>query len=241
MILLSTILSVCLLGYGDPHESIKTDNFIVHCDSEALQSTIGHHAEVYRRDIAVRWIGEPQKNWPYRHIIHSGYGQLHGLNENFFYLTHIINVYNIDDTQILYSTLPHEVAHSVLRVHCGLRLPLWASEGIAMMCERPEMGAVDNALLAQSVVNTSLESLFVRSTYPLLLSRLFYGQSYSVCMYLVGRSDEKAFLKFVQDGHINGWKQAVEKHYKTSMDELQQDWWEWHIDRFGVEEKFLEN
>jgi hypothetical protein len=211
---------------------LRSQNFLVNCKDEALQASVSHYAEVYRRDIAIQWIGDVPANWPYPHIVNVSKAAPHGQNKNLLFFTHQLEVHNEDESQILYSTLPHEVCHSVIGTVCGLRVPLWASEGIAMMCERTDMGASDNARFARMVEDTPLKVMFLRRDYPIFFKNPFYGQAYSVTVFLVEKSDKKTFLRFVQEGNVNGWDKALAETYKVDWGTLQVDWWAWHQKRF---------
>lgn len=226
-------MAALLLLVSSEVAGLRSENFLVNCQDKALQASTSHYAEVYRREIALQWIGEPQPRWSYPHIINVSKDDPHGENNVVLNLTHKLDVYNVDETQILYSTLPHEVCHSVLLTYCGKSIPLWASEGIAMSCERIEMGAKDPARFARMAEDRDLREMFNRDTYPIFYKNAFYGQAFSVTQFLVERSGRKEFLAFIQQGKNSGWTEALEKTYQLDWATLQSEWWIWHQAKFG--------
>ena len=113
----------------------RTQNFIVTAASPQLAKEVGDLAEVYRRDLAIEWLGKELPPWQQPCPIqaeaapHLGAG-----GQTSFMFQHGVpfgwemHIYGSRE-RVLDSVLPHEVTHTIFATHFGRPLPRWADEG----------------------------------------------------------------------------------------------------------------
>jgi hypothetical protein len=157
----------------------------------------------------------------------------------------------------LASTLPHEVAHTVLASYFGKSVPRWADEGAAVLSESDDEQA-NHDVRARELLGAGrairLKVLFRMTEYPRDMIVLF-AQGHSVTRFLaskpapgvpflkdlphVGRLFENpgadghrllvAFLQLGSDGNTaESWDKAAKTVYRfESVDALEEAWLEW--------------
>jgi RNA polymerase sigma factor (sigma-70 family) len=129
--------------------------------------------------------------------------------------------------RILYSQLPHEIAHTVLAAHFGRPVPRWADEGVAVLSE-DETERNRHANLMTELLNGGralrLAYLLPLKEYPSDIMTL-YAQGYSVTRFLVEKGDRGGFLEFVKAGMTHGWTQAARSTYNVAeLADLEKEW-----------------
>lgn len=135
-----------------------------------------------------------------------------------------------DDPELFAATLPHEIGHIVMRdaLH-GHRPPLWANEGMAMLCESPAQQQRYRAYVVQALVAgraMALGELLALGEYPAgERRRLFYAQSHSLATFLVDRRGPGAFIDFLRDVRRSGAPGALQRAYGfASIPALTEAW-----------------
>ncbi len=113
----------------------RTQHFIVTAADANVAKTIGDLAEVYRRDLAIDWLGHELPEWsgpcPIRAEVapHLGAGGATSFmferGRPFGWQMSIQGSYE----RVLDSVLPHEITHTIFATHFGQPLPRWADEG----------------------------------------------------------------------------------------------------------------
>lgn len=221
------ILAAALAG------QVSTDNFKMDRCETAVEKKVIHYAEVYRRDIAVEWFGEEVQPWGWRHDISVDQEGPRGGYNQFSLLGTSIHASG-DETHILYSSLPHEICHSVNLFKLGLGLPRWVDEGMAMLSERQEMGCRSNLPLLKSSTRVPLATFLDQKSYPLFFRQNFYGQCLSLTKFLVDKKGKREFTAFVRRGRTHGWADAAARHYGYGdVATLESEWQSWHRKSYG--------
>ena len=117
--------------------------------------------------------------------------------------------------------LVHEIAHALLvhRLNYPERLPLWANEGFAVFVEPDYMHRHYHRLVSVEAARDALiplRTLMTSTTYPDERVELFYGQSWSVANYLIGRGGIGKFVAFLRDAGSDrqNLRKSLDKHYR---------------------------
>src|SRR5262245_31596417 len=223
------ILIAAFCSLGAQHQ---TANFLVHAPNAQIAQQIGQYAEQYRREKALLWLGYEMPQWPQPcplHVtvnmegpsgatsFHFGQGTILGMK---------MEIQGPLD-RLLASVLPHEVTHTVFAHYFRQPVPRWADEGGSVLSE-DLLERRRHDMLTRQILNRGqqipLRRLFSLKEYPREVMCL-YAQGYSMCDYLVNRSDRKTFLSFVGHGMRHGWDRAVQSFYgMRNVEELEAAW-----------------
>jgi hypothetical protein len=210
----------------------RTTNFVVIAPTPQIAQQIGQYAEHYRREKAVEWLGREMPPWGQPcplHVtvnmegpsgatsFHFGQGTILGMK---------MEIQGPLD-RLLASVLPHEITHTVFAHHFRQPVPRWADEGGSVLSE-DDIERVRHDKLTRQILNQGkqipLRRLFALKEYPREVMCL-YAQGFSMCDYLVKRSDRRTFLAFVGHGMNHGWDSAVQSFYSLrSVEELEAAW-----------------
>lgn len=231
MKLFFAILAGALLCAGRVAEgsAVKTPNFIVDGPVTELTQEVARRAEDYRRKIAVEWIGRelPQWNIPCLLFVSVEDG-----SKSWAWTYHFkgeIRGIVIRGTreEIFEHSLPHELTHAVTLSYFGDYIPRWADEGMAVSgeCDCPKR-------LHGRWGNKPLRDLFTTTDYPDDWEP-FYGQGYSVTTYITKTYGRPLFFEFIRQGGRQGWEKSCENVLKTKLDDLENDWKQWHTANFA--------
>jgi RNA polymerase sigma factor (sigma-70 family) len=220
---------------GDIDDSaikVRTANFIVAAPSIRLGQIVADAAEYQRKKQAVRWLGEEMPSWkkpmPIKATITSkganGYTAF-AFKEGKVKSASMYLEGPLD--QVLATTLPHEITHTILAHHFGVPIARWADEGAAMLSEDAE-SQLQHVLRLRELLKAEatypLKRLFAFDDYPKNAAAL-HAQGYSVTDFLVQRKDHRTFLAFVKQGMKENWDKALERHYRiSSVEELEKAW-----------------
>ncbi|HVK17113.1 MAG TPA: sigma-70 family RNA polymerase sigma factor [Fimbriiglobus sp.] len=224
-----------------PSERFATENFVVDAPTKELAQKFGESAERYRKEKAIEWLGSEMPRWPQKcplrvqiTLKETGgattftFGRINDKPEVMSQEMHIFG----EARQLLTSTLPHEVTHTVLAHHFGQAVPRWADEGASVMSESEgERRAHDEK--CREIMNQgrgiSLRVLFNLKEYPRDMHVLFV-QGYSVSRFLIEKKGKAKFLQFVREGMKDdnqNWDAAARLYGFDSTDELQVAWVDW--------------
>jgi hypothetical protein len=215
----------------------KTTNFTVSAPTAQLAQEIGDQAEVYRKQLAVEWLGKELPPWskpcPIRADVAPDKGA--GGATSFVFQHGEVFGWNMNiqgsRERILDSVLPHEVTHTIFASYFRQPLPRWADEGACTTVEHPSEVSKQERNLIQflrSGRGIPFSQMFAMKEYPKDVMPL-YAQGHSLSEWLIENRGRKAFLEFVGDGmQDENWPRAVREHYGfNSLLEMQTAWNDW--------------
>lgn len=215
---------------SDNFRIIKTENFIIDSPAFELSQEIGKQAEDYRRQIARKWIGRELPTWIIPCIIFVSLE-----NNNYAWTYHYqgqLRGISIRGSRedIFKHSLPHEITHAVMLTYFGETLPRWCDEGLAVCGEKDCPHRLQGRWGKQP-----LRDLFEVQDYPREWEP-FYGQGYSVTIYLIKKYDHQILFKFIRQGKSTlGWEEACRINLRCSIKELDVSWRKWHKENFENE------
>jgi hypothetical protein len=247
-VLFALLLAPALMGAGystNRAPDYQTRNFVVYAPTREVAKQVGNAAEVYRKQLAIEWLGYELPQWAAPCPIKVNVGQLGagGATTFSFYpnaqgSAEVCNWdMNIQGSleRILDSVLPHEVSHTIFACHFRRPLPRWADEGAATLAEHESERRRQEMTLKQ-VIGTPrripLKNLLNIKDYPRDPQDVLtlYAEGYSLADLLVQEGGRARYLKFVADAHQHGWEKAIRAHYTyRNVDELEKRWYEWVI------------
>lgn len=213
----------------------RSANFEVTAESTDLAREIAHQAEEWRTTLARRWLNRPLADWDSSCRIRvatrptggTGWTDYHFLGGR---LVRVGIRLEGPSERLLEYVLPHELTHAVLVTAVGQAMPRWADEGAAMLSESQSQQH-RHRLRAHQLLKAGdlipFSELLKTAEYPGKKSRLhaFYTQSFTLCEFLISQGGPGRFLQFVQDGHSEGWDDAIRRHYKLQdAQALQRAW-----------------
>ncbi|MFN3192535.1 MAG: hypothetical protein ACE361_18625 [Aureliella sp.] len=222
---------------------VNTRNFIVFAQSKELAEQVAEAAEGFRRDLAMRWLGEELPPWSQRCPVHvTASPNLGASGETTFapISTGVGNwrmVVNGTQERILDSVLPHEISHTILATHFakyaqqGRFVPRWADEGACTTVEAEVEKKKHRHFLNQFLRTgrgLAFNRMFTLKDYPKDILPL-YAQGHSAVQFLIDQSSPRDFIRFLDDGMATGnWQTALQKHYAyASIGQFQQLWNKW--------------
>lgn len=220
--------------------SYKTPNFVTHAPSAEVAKQVGDAAEIYRKELAITWLGHELPKWsaPCPIKVKVGNYGAGGATTFSFDRGHVFGWdMQIQGTleRILDSVLPHEVNHTIFACHFRRPLPRWADEGAATIVEH-ESEKKRQRLLNRQVMGTNkripLRHLLSMTEYPSEMQQVLtlYAEGYSLADFLLQRGGKKRYLMFLENAHKNGWDEAIAKLYKyKNVEDLEQSWGKWII------------
>jgi len=237
---LALVLSPALMG-----AAYQTENFVINAPTAEIAQQVGQAAEVYRRELAIEWLGHELPRWAAPCPVKVKVGQLGAGGATTFSFfpngkgsAEVCNWdMNIQGSleRILDSVLPHEVSHTIFACHFRRPLPRWADEGAATLAEH-DSEKRRQVLTVRQTINTKrripLRNLFNIKEYPTDMQDVMtlYAEGYSLAELLVQEGGRTRYLKFLSDAHREGWDKAVHAHYGyRNVDDLEKRWTEWVI------------
>jgi hypothetical protein len=215
----------------------KTANFVVSAPTPQLAKEIGDQAEVYRRDLAIEWIGQELPAWSKPCPINAQVSPNLGAGGATSFVFDRGEVYgwkmNIQGSheRILDSVLPHEVTHTIFASYFRQPLPRWADEGACTTMEhRSEIAKQEKNLINYLHTGRGIpfSQMFAMKEYPQDVLPL-YAQGHSLSEWLIEARGRKEFLAFLADGMKDeNWPRAVHEHYGfDNLLTMQTAWNDW--------------
>jgi hypothetical protein len=229
------ILAFCQASTALAAAGYKTRNFTVTAPTPQLAKEIGDAAEVWRRELAIEWLGQEMPPWskpcPIEAKLERGAG---GATSFVFDRGEVFGwKMNIQGSRerLLDSVLPHEVTHTIFASHFRQPLPRWADEGACTTVEhRSEIAKQERNLITYLKTGRGIpfKQMFAMKEYPSDVMPL-YAQGHSTAQWLIESRGKQAFLAFLADGmHDENWERAVHKHYGfAGLTEMQMAWNDW--------------
>lgn len=227
------------LNLGTEAATYQTVNFAVTSDRPEVAEQVGKAAELYRRQLAVFWLGKPLPNWsrPCKVSVREGALGAGGQTTFQFVRGEVLNWrMQVQGTleRILDSVLPHEVNHTIFACHFRRPLPRWADEGAATLFEHRSEQLKQLALLNEVIRNKneiiSLRDLLSMKEYPQGQRPMLtlYAQGYALADFLVQQKGRHAYLKFIADGERGNWEDAIRTNFDhAGIESLEKNWRGW--------------
>ena len=157
---LATALLPLLLG-----ASYRTANFVIRNDDEKFAKQMGDAAEMFRRELAIEWLGKEMPNWGQPCAMTVKVGPHLGAGGATTFVFDRGEVFGWRMTiqgsreRMLDSVLPHEITHMVFASHFRQPLPRWADEGGARAsstsARRPNTGGCSSSSCAPTAASPS--------------------------------------------------------------------------------------
>jgi hypothetical protein len=215
----------------------KTTNFVVSAPTPQLAKEIGDQAEVFRRQLAVEWLGQELPAWSKPCPISADVSPNKGAGGATSFVFDRNEVFgwkmNIQGSRerILDSVLPHEVTHTIFASYFRQPLPRWADEGACTTMEdRSEIAKQERNLIQYLKTGRGIPfgQMFAMKEYPQDVMPL-YAQGHSLAEWLIETHGRKAFLAFLADGMKDeNWPRAVRAHYGfDNLLTMQNSWNDW--------------
>ncbi|HEY7310424.1 MAG TPA: hypothetical protein VH643_13750 [Gemmataceae bacterium] len=229
-------LFLALTSFASLGASHRTPNFVVEAPDEEIARKIGESAERYRKEFAVKWLGEEMPRWEKRCPLkvtvtdNASGGATSFAFERGAILRIDMHIEGKAD-RLVASVLPHEITHTVFAYYFRAPVPRWADEGGSILSEdekvRREHDNMVRKILQTPGRAIPLRRLFPSKDYPRDIMVL-YAEGYSVSRFLVEANDRKTFLAFVAEGMKGDWDKACEKHYDfATVEEMEKAWLKW--------------
>jgi hypothetical protein len=228
----------------------KTRNFVVTAPTAEIARQVGDAAEVYRKEIALAWLGQELLPWYQPCPVLVKVGQIGAGGQTTFSFHPSPSGRNEPDEvtgwdmriqgsleRILDSVLPHEISHTIFACHFRRPLPRWADEGAATLIEH-ETEKRRQVMTVRQVIGTRrripLQTLLTLKEYPRDMQDVMtlYAEGYSLAELLVQQGGKARYLKFINDGEQGrgGWEKAIQSHYGyRGVEDLEKHWHEWII------------
>jgi hypothetical protein len=237
----ASTLVICLCFVATSRQAgaagYKATNFTVSAPTAQLAQEIGDQAEVYRKQLAIEWLGKELPPWSKPCPIRADVAPSKGAGGATSFVFQHGEVYgwnmNIQGSRerILDSVLPHEVTHTIFASYFRQPLPRWADEGACTTVEHPSEVSKQERNLIQFLRNgrgIPFSQMFAMKDYPKDVMPL-YAQGHSLAEWLIENRGRKAFLEFVGDGmQDENWPRAVHEHYGfNNLLEMQTAWNDW--------------
>jgi hypothetical protein len=215
----------------------RTQNFIVTAATKELADEIAEQAEVFRRDLAVEWLGNELPPWgaPCPITVEEGPHLGAGGATSFSFHTGFPTEWtmNIQGSRerLLDSVLPHEVTHTIFASHFRCPLPRWADEGACTTVEHDSEKDRQKQFLIEFLTTNrgiAFNRMFAMKDYPPDVMPL-YSQGYSLARYLIQQGGKRKFVDYIGEGMAtNNWPATTKKFYKfRDLSQLQVTWLEW--------------
>ncbi len=217
--------------------SFRTQHFVVTAATGEIAKSIAEQAEVYRRDLAILWLGRELPEWsaPCPITVQTGENLGAGGATSFMFergrpfgwRMSIQGSYQ----RVMDSVLPHEITHTIFATHFGQPLPRWADEGACTTVEdASEKSKQHHNLIRFLQTNRGIafNKMFRMREYPPDVLPL-YAQGYSVTRYLIAQGGQRQFVNYVGEGlRTDNWPAATRKFYGyDDLSDLQVKWVAW--------------
>lgn len=244
----AALLAAAVVSLGASH---RTQNFVATAPSQQLATEVCEAAEVYRRDLAIQWLGKELPPWrepcPIQ-VTHVGPNIGAGGATSFMFergrpFGWTMSIQGSHE-RLVDAVLPHEVTHTIFATHFGGPLPRWADEGACTTVEHESERYKQERMLIEFLTTArgiAFNRMFTMTEYPHDVLPL-YSQGYSLARFLIAQGGRPKFIRYIGDGmglgpenHARGnttdlrnWNAATQKHYGyQSLSELQVTWLDW--------------
>ncbi|MEM7455969.1 MAG: hypothetical protein AAF456_16585 [Planctomycetota bacterium] len=227
-------------------------NFIVQAPDPHLAEVIAQKAEVFRRELAIEWLGYELRDWGQKCPIDVQIAMQSGGETSFAFIMNPrtgesmpvdwdMHIFGTPE-RLLDAVLPHEVTHTIFATHFGRPLPRWADEGACTTVEC-ELEKEKNHRMLLSFLSQRpsrgipFNQMFIMREYPRDILPL-YAQGYSLARFLVMLKGRRHFIDYVGAGmraegprpSARAWDATTREFYGfRDLSELQLTWQDWVI------------
>jgi hypothetical protein len=130
----------------------KTANFTVAAPTRQLAKEIGDQAEIYRKQLAIEWLGQELPTWSKTCPITAKLENGAGGKTSFVFDRGEVFGWRMEiqgsRERMLDSVLPHEITHTIFASYFRQPLPRWADEGACTTVEhRSEIAKQERNLI----------------------------------------------------------------------------------------------
>jgi hypothetical protein len=218
---------------------VRTPNFIVHAPTAEFAKQVGEAAEIYRRELAIEWLGTPLPgNWEQPCPITVVPGNMGaGGKTTFNFQNGEVYGWKMEvkgsEQRILDSVLPHEINHTIFASYFRRPLPRWADEGAASLIEheseRNQLRQIHSGVMGTRR-KIALKTLLEIKQYPENQQELLtlYAEGHSLADFLIQRAGKREYVRLMAMAHERGWEESVKSLYGyKSVTQLEQDWDQW--------------
>lgn len=234
VVILGLLLSPCLRVSVVNAASVRTANFVVTAPSPELAQQAAAVAEESRARLARLWFARELPRWSAPCPLHVRLSAGNGGATSFDFVAGEVINWQMDvqgePEELLRSTIPHEVNHTLFASVFRQPLPRWLDEGAASSVESPAMRqALDQGLVRylQTGRGIPFNRLLAARAYPADIAPV-YAQGHSLASFLIDHAGHQEFARFTASGLERGWPIALRDHYGyADAGELQTTWLEW--------------
>ena len=217
----------------------RTPNFVVEAPTAEFAKQVGEAAEIYRKELAIEWTGQPLPgNWKQPCPISVKVGNIGaGGATTFNFQEGEVYGWRMEiqgtEQRILDSVLPHEINHTIFASHFRRPLPRWADEGAASLIEHD---SERNRLrdIHSKVMGTRrkipLKALLDIKNYPQDKQDVLtlYAEGHSLADFLIQNSSKPQYLRLMAMAYDRGWEPALKSLYGyKSIEALEKEWDQW--------------
>lgn len=217
----------------------RTPNFIIQAPTAEFAQQVGEAAEVYRRELAIEWLGAPLPgNWKNPCPITVVPGNM-GAGGKTTFNFHGGEVYGWkmevkgSEQRILDSVLPHEINHTIFASYFRRPLPRWADEGAASLIEheseRNQLRHIHSRVMGTSR-RIPLKTLLDIKQYPQEQQEILtlYAEGHSLADFLIQRRGKPEYIRLMSTAYEQDWETALKTIYGVkSLSALESEWDSW--------------
>ncbi len=210
-----------------------SENFLVMAATQELAEKVLAQAEVYRSQLAMKWLGEQLRHGDGRTLIcvdvspAEERGHFLPVRDGHRKL-HMIRI-TCSENRATGKLLEHEVTHLVTHIAFQGTVPLWADEGIALLQDQERIYLTRQEFIRGYVrdnrwpnLEKLLEEKRINST-----DYEFCSTAVSLTTYLLTRGGPSVLLSFARAGGNIGWDSASQQCYDMRLRDLQAGWQSW--------------
>ena len=217
----------------------RTPNFVVEAPTAEFAKQVGEAAEVYRKELAIEWTGQPLPgNWKNPCPISVKVGNIGaGGATTFNFAAGEVYGWKMEiqgsEQRILDSVLPHEINHTIFASHFRRPLPRWADEGAASLIEhdseRNRLRDIHSRVMGTRR-KIPLKALLDIKNYPQDKQDVLtlYAEGHSLADFLIQKSSKPKYLQLMAMAYDRGWEPALKSLYGfQSIETLEKEWDQW--------------
>ncbi len=219
-----------------------TTNFVVTAPDPQLARKVGQQAEVYRKELALKWLGYELEPWSDPCPITVELSMHAGGETSFAFVNQRqqFSRVNYDSgsrknyarpgtpldwqmkifgpaNRVVDSVLPHEITHTIFATHFGQPLPRWADEGACTTVEHASEREKNHRMLLEFLTTRPsrgipFNRMFTMKQYPHDILPL-YAQGYSLSRFLIAQKGHQYFVDYVGAGLANKNQLPETRHW----------------------------
>jgi len=218
------------------------ENFIVSAPTRQLAEAVLHKAEQYRKELALKWLGEELPRGIGATSIQVKLSESADQNASSVAIRpsqryHLIWL-KTSRSKALGTALAHEIAHTVLATQFRDSLPAWVEEGIAGLEDDQQRKQLRQKIIAWYARSGNWPDIRNTLRAQMISDRdlATHAVAGSLTQFLLTRGTRTTLLQFALAGKSNGWDGALRQYYGiASVAELQRQWQQWAAAKLGTQ------